>query len=190
MFITQTSDFRSVIWKIEQHICQSKKVTNSTPHLPPKYSMLKHFDVIQKVVPSKHHFNNKNHYKWKNAVLKQKILGKVRKFERHSSFGVGVITILPEGGFEKPPPPSLNRVKDLIVKEQFIDSCPKYLAIHLRERAPEIDDQYLEAHGKHLFSPASRKPIALPERDEGQNTQINSTALHCFKCNTRGYKSH
>ena len=41
---------------------------------------------------------------------------------------------------------------------------PKDLAIHLRERAPEtlakiakIADQYLEAHGKHLFSPASRK---------------------------------
>ena len=28
-------------------------------------------------------------------------------------------------------------LKDLIVKEQFIDSCPKDLAIHLRERAPE-----------------------------------------------------
>ena len=56
-------------------------------------------------------------------------------------------------------------LKDLIVREQFIDSCPKDLAIHLRERAPEtlakiakIADQYLEAHGKHLFSPASRKP--------------------------------
>ena len=73
MFITETSDFRSVIWKIEQHICQSKKVTNCTPPLPPKYSMLKHFDVIQKVVPSKDHFNNKKHYKWKNAILKQKI---------------------------------------------------------------------------------------------------------------------
>ena len=35
--------------------------------------MLKHFDVIQKVVPSKAHFNNKKHYKWKNAILKQKI---------------------------------------------------------------------------------------------------------------------
>ena len=50
MFITQTNDFGSVIWKIEQHICQSKKVTNVTPPLPPKYSMLKHFDVIQKLV--------------------------------------------------------------------------------------------------------------------------------------------
>ena len=72
MFITQTNDFGSVIWKIEQHICQSKKVTNFTPRLPPKYSMLKHFDVIQKLVPSKDHFNNKKHYKCKNAILKTK----------------------------------------------------------------------------------------------------------------------
>ena len=34
--------------------------------------MLKHFDVIQKLVPSKDHFNNKKHYKCKNAILKQK----------------------------------------------------------------------------------------------------------------------
>ena len=61
---------------------------------------------------------------------------------------------------------SFEGLKDLIVKEQFIDSCPKELAIHLRESAPErlvqiakIADQYLEAHGKHLFSPASRKPM-------------------------------
>ena len=32
---------------------------------------------------------------------------------------------------------SFDGLKDLIVKEQFIDSCPKDLAIHLRERAPE-----------------------------------------------------
>ena len=84
----------------------------------------------------------------------------------------------------------------MIVKEQFTDSCPKDLAIHLRERAPEtlakiakIADQYLEAHGKHLFSPASRKPIVPPEKDEGKNMQINPPALHCFKCNTRGHKA-
>ena len=32
---------------------------------------------------------------------------------------------------------TFDGLKDLIVKEQFIDSCPKHLAIHLRERAPE-----------------------------------------------------
>ena len=47
MFITQTNDFGSVIWKIEQHICQSTKVTNFTPPLPAKYSMLKHFDKFK-----------------------------------------------------------------------------------------------------------------------------------------------
>ena len=84
-------------------------------------------------------------------------------------------------------------LRDLIVKEQFIDSCPKDLAIHLRERATEtlakiakIAGQYLEAHclALILFSPASRKPTVQPERDEAKNTQINPTALHCFKCNT------
>ncbi|XP_068719579.1 uncharacterized protein [Montipora capricornis] len=81
-------------------------------------------------------------------------------------------------------------------EQQFIDSCPKDLAIHLRERAPEtiakiakIADQYLEAHGKHLFSSASRKPTVQPERDEAKNMQINPPALHCFKCNTRGHKA-
>ena len=82
-------------------------------------------------------------------------------------------------------------LKDLIVKEQFIDSCAKDLAIYLRERAPEtqITDQYLEAHGKHLFSPACRKSIVPPERDEGKNMQVIPPALHCFKCNTRGHKA-
>ncbi|XP_074609412.1 uncharacterized protein LOC141863662 [Acropora palmata] len=51
-------------------------------------------------------------------------------------------------------------LKDFIVKEQFINSCPKELAAHLRERGPEtleemakIADQYLDAHGKHVLSP-------------------------------------
>jgi len=91
---------------------------------------------------------------------------------------------------------TLEGVKDLIGKEQFIDSCRKDLAIHLRERAPEtlakiakIADQYLEAHGKHLFSPGSRRPAVLPERDEAKNRQLNPKAPQCFKCNTGGHKA-
>ena len=72
MFITQTNDFGSVIWKIQQHICQSKQRDKFYPTPSPKYSMLKHFDVIQTLVSSKDHFNNKKHYKCKNAILKQK----------------------------------------------------------------------------------------------------------------------
>ena len=92
---------------------------------------------------------------------------------------------------------SFEGLKDLIVKEQFIDCCPKELAIHLRERAPEtldqtakIADQYLEAHGKHLFSSASKKPEAEvePKVDETKNQQ-DSTTIVCFKCNARGHKA-
>ena len=91
---------------------------------------------------------------------------------------------------------TFDGLKDLIMKEQFIDSCPKDLAIHLREKAPEtlakiakIADQYLEAHDKHLFSLVSRKLAEQPEEDEAENTQSNSTAIQCFKCNTRGHKA-
>ena len=59
---------------------------------------------------------------------------------------------------------SLDGLKNLIVKEQFINSCPKELTVHLREHAPEtleemakIADQYLEAHGKHIFSTGRNK---------------------------------
>ena len=91
---------------------------------------------------------------------------------------------------------SFEGLKDLIVKEQFIDSCPKELAIHLRERAPEtlvqiakIADQYLEAHGKHLFSSPSKKLQVQPKVDESKNQQSDSTTVVCFKCNARGHKA-
>ena len=91
---------------------------------------------------------------------------------------------------------SFEGLKDLIVKEQFIDSCPKDLAIHLRERAPEtldqiakIADQYLEAHGKHLFSSATKKPVVQSKAEETKNLQSDTTALQCYKCNARGHKA-
>ena len=91
---------------------------------------------------------------------------------------------------------TFDGLKDLIMKEQFIDSYSKDLAIHLHERASDtlakivkIADQYVEAHSKHLFSPASRKLAEQPEEDEAENTQSKSTAIQCFKCNTRGHKA-
>ena len=51
---------------------------------------------------------------------------------------------------------TFDGLKDLIVKEQFINSCPKELSVHLREEEiANIADQHLEAHGKHVFSPAA-----------------------------------
>ena len=91
---------------------------------------------------------------------------------------------------------SFEGLKDLIVEEQFIDSCPKELAIHLRERAPEtldqiakIADQYLKAHGKHLFSSATKKPVVQSKAEERKNVRSDTTAVQCYKCNACGHKA-
>ncbi|XP_074618821.1 uncharacterized protein LOC141877678 [Acropora palmata] len=39
---------------------------------------------------------------------------------------------------------TFERLKDVIVKEQFINSCPKELAVHVRERAPETREEMEE----------------------------------------------
>ena len=84
---------------------------------------------------------------------------------------------------------TFDGLKDLIVKEQFIDSCPKDLAIHLQERAPEtlakiakIADQYFEAHGKskkskvvHLYS----APITTVSRAL-YNDQFTPSGLEAY----------
>ena len=91
---------------------------------------------------------------------------------------------------------SFEGLKDLIVKEQFVDACLKELAIHRRERAPEtlvqivkIADQYLEAHGKHLFSSGSKKPQVQPKAEETKTTQSDATAIQFYKCNACGHKA-
>ena len=92
---------------------------------------------------------------------------------------------------------SFDGLRDLIVKEQFINSCPKELAIHLRERAPEtleqisqIADQYLQAHGKHVFSSARSKPPPPPEKDDdAKKPPIQPSQTQCYKCNGRGHKA-
>ena len=91
---------------------------------------------------------------------------------------------------------SFEGLKDLIVEKQFIDSCPKELAIHLKlgERAPETLVQivkigYLGAHGKHVFSSANKKLQVQPKLEETKTTQSDTTALQCYKCNARGHKA-
>ena len=87
-------------------------------------------------------------------------------------------------------------LKDLIVKEQLINSCPKELAVHLRERAPEnleemakIADQYLEAHGKRVFSPARNKAPTQPEKEDIKKSSSDPSPLYCYRCNGRGHRS-
>ena len=85
---------------------------------------------------------------------------------------------------------SFDGLKNLIVKEQFINSCPKELAVHLRERAPEtleemakIADQYLEAHGKHVLA------LGGTSRLKGENhTRHSSTIIICVRNEIIRYK--
>ena len=82
-----------------------------------------------------------------------------------------------------------------IVKEQFIDSCPKDLAIHLRERAPETLAQMVNrlqrsliCIQKHMENIFSVQPIGRPQKDETKNQQNESATVVCFKCNACGHK--
>ena len=91
---------------------------------------------------------------------------------------------------------SFDGLKNLIVKEQFINSCPKELTVHLCEHAPEtleemakIADQYLEAHGKHVFSTGRNKAPAPPEKDDNKKPPTDTTPLYCYRCNGRGHRS-
>ena len=54
---------------------------------------------------------------------------------------------------------SYERVMELMVREQFTNSCSKDVAVHLMERSPKnleevarIAEQYLVAHNKKLSS--------------------------------------
>lgn len=75
---------------------------------------------------------------------------------------------------------SFNRLKDLLLREQFISASLRNLALFLKERKPinitemaELDEQYLEAHGSQYMTNdklagQGKKPIYL-ERQEMRN---------------------
>ena len=71
---------------------------------------------------------------------------------------------------------TFEALKDLLLKEQFINSCPKYLGTYLKERLPltldeitKLADKYLKAHEKELYT----KPVF----DKN----------NCFNCNKPGH---
>ena len=80
----------------------------------------------------------------------------------------------------------------MIVKEQFINSCPKELTVHLREHAPETLEEMAkiaEAHGKHVFSTGWNKAPTPPEKDDNKKPPTDTTPLHCYRCNGRRHRS-
>ncbi|KAK7105052.1 hypothetical protein V1264_019673 [Littorina saxatilis] len=99
---------------------------------------------------------------------------------------------------------SYESLRDLIVKEQFLNACPKDLATRLEEQKlrglkdiTDAAERYLIAHGRTLGTSKSSKPFqksgnqgnqpakgqteSAPTSNEGQN-------ITCFHCNAKGHR--
>ena len=88
-------------------------------------------------------------------------------------------------------------VCNLFVKEQFTDSCPKDLAVHLRERAPadleelaKVAEQYLIAHGRHLAKPGDVKQQKKTPGNHGNQSGSDSHTQNDRRCYTCGGIGH
>ena len=95
---------------------------------------------------------------------------------------------------------SFEGVVELIVKEQFTNSCSKELSVHLMERKPQslrelaaIAENYLTAHDMKLSSRNfnAEKSVGAP-RPEGKTPDVSPAAIEgikCFSCGRLGHKA-
>ena len=86
-------------------------------------------------------------------------------------------------------------VVSLMIYEQFINSCPKELAIHLKERKPktveemaEWAEQYLFAHGRS-FSWGDSRQKRETARSETKRTSGQSDRVRCYRCQGFGHRA-
>ena len=82
---------------------------------------------------------------------------------------------------------------DLLIKDQFISSCPTDLAIHLKERAPsdlhelsKISEQYLMAHGKSFSSKLSDSNRSSFRYNKTNEHQLKSSTANFYSSNISG----
>ena len=78
-------------------------------------------------------------------------------------------------------PKTFEGIRDLMVKEQYTDSCPRDLTIHLRERVPEnlaqmaeISEKYLAAHDQPLASSQPRSDLPIQANRMGPHNRPSS----------------
>ena len=93
-----------------------------------------------------------------------------------------------------------ENLKDLLLREQFINMCSADLALFLKERAPghidevtRLAEQYLEAHGGTL---SATKPIrnSKPQHQGGNKSNSTNSGTHqdkvkklCYSCHKEGH---
>ena len=83
-------------------------------------------------------------------------------------------------------------VSELMVREQFTNSCSKNVSVFLKERSPKdleklakLAEQYLNAHGKKLSTKA-------PVTKQDVKTSLPRThkdAMRCYVCDGRGHRA-
>ena len=90
-------------------------------------------------------------------------------------------------------------VKNLMVKEQYFESCPVELAVFLRERKPRdlnelarIAEQYMEAHasrGLSIPNKAEHKQEVVSDKKMENNPRFGSELVPklCYNCRRRGH---
>ena len=86
---------------------------------------------------------------------------------------------------------SFDALEDLLIREQFLNSCNKNLAVFLKERSPKSTDEmaqlaemYLEAHAdmsSFMSTPKSNKP------GKEQKPGAKNSDKKCFKCGKLGH---
>ena len=89
-------------------------------------------------------------------------------------------------------------LRNLILKEQFINACPADLAEHLLEQEAtdlknmaKIAERYLSAHHKTLSSGKSSKPVISQEaRKMTSSIPSESSQVVCYKCNRPGHRAN
>ncbi|XP_060574709.1 uncharacterized protein LOC132732326 [Ruditapes philippinarum] len=100
---------------------------------------------------------------------------------------------------------TVDKLKDLIIREQFVKVCSTELALFLKERKPKdrrdvisLAEQYLEAHGGTITNSKSSKvanfsnksPIRLNQGNLSkpiQHFHRENRKVTCFICNREGH---
>ena len=86
-------------------------------------------------------------------------------------------------------------VSELVVREQFTNSCPKDVSVFLKERSPknleelaQLVEQYLNAHNKKL---ATKAPVVKQDVKDNRPSLPWSQrdATRCYACDGRGHKA-
>ena len=83
-------------------------------------------------------------------------------------------------------------VSELMVREQFTNSCPKDVSVFLKERSPKnleelakLAEYYLNAHGKKL----STKAPVTKQDVKTSLLRTNKNAMRCYVCDGRGHRA-